>query len=392
MKKSLTVIFFILTVITLQIYGQLWSPIIRLTWNAGWSNSPFIAVDTSSGIHLVWSDNSQGGANEIFYKHSTNGGTTWSGPTVIGSGGVCSNPSMAVDSGSGIHVVFFMEGMAIHYSDIYYNHSTNGGASWLGLKKLEWNAGTSANPSIAADSASGIHIVWNDDTPGNPEIYYKRSYDGGTTWSGITRLSWNAGWSRFPSIAASGGTIHVVWDDYTPGNYEIYYKCSTNSGSTWSGLKRLTWNAGGSYHPSIAVSGSVIHMVWYDDTPGNYEIFYKLSTNDGISWYGPIRLTWTAIPSMEPSIAASGSVVHVVWQEGTPEEDTEIYYKCSSNGGITWSAATRLTWSAGYSEHPSIAREPGNWVHVVWQDEAQENWEIFYKNNKAGSIITTNKK
>ena len=40
--------------------------------------------------------------------------------------------------------------------------------------------------------------------------------------------------------------------------------------------KRLTWNYGGSRSPAIAVDPSGnLHVVWSDDTPGNYEIFYK---------------------------------------------------------------------------------------------------------------------
>ena len=47
-------------------------------------------------------------------------------------------------------------------------------------------------------------------------------------------------------------------------------------GQGWSALKRLTWNSGESSSPAIAVgSGNSLHVVWEDRTPGNYEIFYK---------------------------------------------------------------------------------------------------------------------
>jgi len=96
------------------------------------------------------------------------------------------------------------------------------------------------------------------------------------TWQATKRLTWNSGYSEFPSIATdSSGNIHVVWDDYTPGNYEIYYKKSTDGGATWS-IKRLTWNSGGSCDPTIAIDSSGnIHVVWKDNTPGNLEIYYK---------------------------------------------------------------------------------------------------------------------
>ena len=99
-----------------------------------------------------------------------------------------------------------------------------------------------------------VHVVWEDNTPGNDEIYFKTSADNGATWSANKRLTNNTGWSGIPSIAASGSNIHVTWIDYTPGNYEIYFKTSADSGATWSANKRLTNNTGASFYPSIAVA------------------------------------------------------------------------------------------------------------------------------------------
>jgi len=54
-------------------------------------------------------------------------------------------------------------------------------------------------------------MVRQDDTPGNEEIFYIHSTDSGATWIGTTRLTWNAGESCDPSIAVDpGGGIHVV--------------------------------------------------------------------------------------------------------------------------------------------------------------------------------------
>jgi len=97
--------------------------------------------------------------------------------------------------------------------------------SWQPTKRLTWNSGSSGGPAIATDPSGNIHVVWSDKTPGNSEIYYKRSTDGGSTWQSTKRLTWNSGDSRRPVVATdSGGNIHVVWEDDSPGNLEIYYK------------------------------------------------------------------------------------------------------------------------------------------------------------------------
>jgi hypothetical protein len=161
--------------------------------------------------------------------------------------------------------------------EIYYKRSTNSGADWSVLKRLTWTSGISSSPAIAADSGGAIHVVWFDDTPGLEKIYYRRSPDGGASWDTVKRLAWTSGESSYPAIAVdSGDAIHVAWHDDAPGNQEIYYKKSTDGGTTWSSALRLSWLSGYSNYAAIATdSARTVHLVWKDDTPGNIEIYYK---------------------------------------------------------------------------------------------------------------------
>jgi hypothetical protein len=301
-----------------------------MTWNTGASREPSIAADSGSGVHLVWWDDTPGNW-ELFYKRSTNNGSTWSG-----------------------------------------------------LTRLTWNTDASYYASIEADSSGGVYVVWTDNVSGDPNICFKRSTDGGATWSGITRLSWTTGLSYNPRVAAgSGGSVHVVWYDNVTGNSEIYYKRSTDGGASWSGLTRLTWNAEWSSNPDItAVNSGKIHVVWWDESPGNYEIFYKSSSDGGSSWSGMTRLTWNAWMSDFPSIAAdSGGGIHIVWEDN-PSGKYDVFYRSSTNSGSTWSTLTRLCWNSGESVLPRIAVDSGGGVHVVWEDDTPGSGEIFYKNRK----------
>jgi hypothetical protein len=83
----------------------------------------------------------------------------------------------------------------------------------------------SGDPAIAVDSSGYIHVAWYDNTPENAEIYYKKSLDGGMFWTTSQRLTWTSGGSYDPAMAADpSGNLHLVWWDGTPGNNEIYYK------------------------------------------------------------------------------------------------------------------------------------------------------------------------
>jgi hypothetical protein len=255
-------------------------------------------------------------------------------------------------------------------------------ADWTPAKRLTWNSAWSGVPNLAIDSSNTIHVVWEDDISGNREIYYTRSTDGGATWSAAKRLIWNSGESRFPAIAIDGsGTIHIVWDDNTPGNAEIYYRGSSDGGATWSAANRLTWTSGGSYDSVLAIESSdTIHVVWFDFTPGNVELYYKRSSDGGATWSAANRLTWNSGGSYCPAIAKDGSdAIHVVWEDQTPGY-SEIYYKKSTDSGTTWSPDIRLTWNSGTSADPVIAIDTNSIIHVVWFDHTPGNPEIYYKN------------
>ena len=86
----------------------------------------------------------------------------------------------------------------------------------------------------------------------------------------------------------------------------------------WTTAKRLTWTAGASSVPALAIdSTNALHVVWYDETPGNHEIYYMRSTGGGMNWSPTKRLTWTDSDSFSPDIAVdSTDTIHVVWYDG----------------------------------------------------------------------------
>jgi hypothetical protein len=265
--------------------------------------------------------------------------------------------------------------------EIYYKTSTNGGTTWTAADRLTWNSGVSWDPALAADSSGDLHLVWWDDTVDNREIYYKKSTDSGATWTPGKRLTWTEGTSQSPFIVVdSSGHLHVAWEDYTPGNSEIYYKKSTNGGATWTASQRLTWSGGYCRSPVIGIDSSdLLHLVWDIDLGADEEIYYKKSLNGGSTWTASQRLTWTVGDSYGAKLAVdSSNALHVVWSDET-HGAAEIYYKKSTNGGAAWTTSQRLTWTTGTSNAPSLAVDSIGTVHIVWWDTTPGNGEIYYK-------------
>jgi hypothetical protein len=160
--------------------------------------------------------------------------------------------------------------------EVYYKKSTDAGATWTTSKKLTSNSGGSYGPAIGLGASGNLHVVWSDDTPGNEEIYYAKSKDKGATWTTGKRLTFTSGYSVDPVMALdSSGRLHVAFMDNTFGEFEIFYKKSVDGGVTWTTNKRLTWSLYAQGSPALGVDSSGnLHLVWECMAPGNYEIYY----------------------------------------------------------------------------------------------------------------------
>jgi hypothetical protein len=371
MRKRMRVVLLLAVVLSVGLAGPASAAWVfeRLSDNSGSSYFSSVAV-SGSNLHVFWQDDTYGNY-EIFYKRSINNGSSWTFERFTNNSGESGYPAAAVD-GSNIHVVW--EDDSLYGSNIFYKRSTDGGASWV-FQHLVPNTLYAYSPEVAV-SGSNVWVVWvNNASYGNNEICSKRSTDNGSSWT-FQRLSSNSGSSLDPGVAVSGSNVCVVWyDDSYGGNKEIFSKRSTNGGGAWT-FQRLTDNSGDSRSPGVAADGNNLHVVWDDTTytTNHGEIFYKRSTDNGSSWSFQ-RLTNNSGSSLCPAVSALGGNVRVVWEDLT-YGNREIFYKGSTNNGSSW-AFQRLTSNLGSSARPDVAE--GDNVSVVWQDDTYGNNEIFYK-------------
>ena len=129
-------------------------------------------------------------------------------------------------------------------------------------------------------NASNAYVVWEDETLGNDEIFFRASQGLGTI-----NVSNNTGSSENPQIATSGNNVYVTWEDTTPaGNLDIFFAASNNNGTSFGTPINLSNNTGNSEDPQIAASGNNVYVTWQDNTPGNIDIFFAASNNNGTSF------------------------------------------------------------------------------------------------------------
>jgi len=370
-KLKVVSIFIALSLVFASALGAAWTTK-RLTNNSGWSYNPRIAVN-GANIYVVWYDNTPGNY-EIYFRKSLDGGATWQTAMNLSNNADDSYcPAIAV-SAANIYVAWhdWTPGNA----EIFFRKSSDGGATWQAAKRLTNNSGSSYRPAIAVSGAN-VYVAWDDNTPGNYEIYSRKSADDAATWQAAKRLTNNTGGSFASAIAVSGANILLTWSDDTPGDSEIYFRKSADDGTTWQSSKRITNNAGNSANPSIASKNSTIYIAWHDMTPGNPEIFFRKSVDGGATWQDATRLTNNSGNSQNPSIWGNDAIVFVAWHDDTPG-NPEIFIRKSPDGGAIWQSAQRLTNTSNLSYEPRIAANNSN-VYVVWEDCTPGNYEIYLK-------------
>jgi len=333
------------------------NPADDLSNTAGSSSIPSIAV-SGNNVYVVWRDNTPGN-DEVFYRRSNDGGASFGSTVNLSNNDGSSTSPFIVVSGSNVYVAW--EDNTLGSGEIFYRRSTDGGASFGSTVNLSNNAGFSGAPSIAV-SGNNVHIVWYDNTPGNSEIFYRRSTDGGASFGSTVNLSNNAAESAPPAIAVSGNNVYVDWRDNTPGNFDMLYRRSTDGGASFGSIVNLSNNAGdsGGISQGIAASGNSVYIVWRDNTPGSYNIFYRRSTDGGASFGSTVNLSNNDGHSDLPAIAASGSNVYIVWFDNTPG-NFEIFLRKSVNAGDIFGSTVNYSHSTGDSIAPTIAVSPNNY-------------------------------
>ena len=239
---------------------------------------------------------------------------------------------------------------------------------------LSNNTGTATQPRLVA-AGSNVFAVWSDNTPGNSQIFFAKSTNGGATYGGTINISTSTGTALVPQIAVSGNNVYIVWHEYRAAvdNYDIYFAKSTDSGATFSSSINLSSTSGMSSNAQIAVSGSYLHVVWMDSTIGNGETYYTRSTDGGTTFSSAKNLSNnlgnTGGANSFPQVAVTGSYVYVVWGDDTGNfGSNDIKFVRSTDGGATFSAVKNLSNSlTPASDYPQMLAS-GTSVYIVWKE------------------------
>lgn len=337
MKNILTTLLFI----TFSIQAQFTNVMIS---DANSPSEPAIVINSNN-------TNIQFAASNINnYYVSTDAGATWSEQTLSSTLGVWGDPSLIIDNNDNFyffHLSYPQPQYSGHWLDrIVCQKSTDNGfsfndGSYFGLngtkdQDKEW---------VSIDDANNLYVFWTEfdaygtsNTTDKTRILFSKSTDAASTWSTPVKVNTvdgdcldddNTVEGAVPAIGPNG-EIYTAWG--SPQG--LVFSKSLDGGVTW-------------LNPEMVI----------DSFPGGWAFNIP----------GIDRCNGMPITVCDRSGGANNGTIYVNWSDqrnGT--NDTDIWLKKSTDGGVTWSNLIRV--------NDDVA---GKQQFLSWMDIDQTNGNIY---------------
>jgi hypothetical protein len=267
-------------------------------------------------------------------------------------------------------------------------------AHWDGSRwTLDANAGMpngalNTDPDIAARtpalSAVGgvLHAAWIEvrriPERGTYNVVVVKRLTGGRWLSvGPDLRAESADSTRMLDLALvdAGGLPHVAWSEAATANAggRAQVHVAKWTGREWTRIGRSlnVSRSGFANYVALAASGTALHLAWQERTvAGNNQIYVK--NWDGSGWTaaaGSLNVDPARGEAGRPALASDGSRLWLAWTEGTPGQRGGLYARALGPGG--WGAPVgplNADREAGAPDGPALGAGVGG-VFLTWAEK-----------------------
>jgi hypothetical protein len=292
--------------------GVTWSPGVPLCACKGSAQfDPIIEVVPNTGhVYALYMN----GFNTVFTK-STNHGQTWSTPVATYGKVSWTDKPVLATSNDGQHVYVSWNGP--NAGDPYVAQSHNAGATWTQTKLVNgpryffaYDADVLPNGTVVFSESSILYGGQGSAPEGVVQHHVFVSTNQGGSWQNIVVDSVELGESCVAAgcysdfymghsgvSADAAGNLVMVYDGATaPGGKQlIFSRRSTNGGSTWSARTTLSTSSEQATAPVVESGVSGDARVWFAQTNGGnhdaWNIWYRSSSDGGVTWTAPVKIS-----------------------------------------------------------------------------------------------------
>lgn len=331
-----------------------------------------------------------GGASNVGFATSTDGGTTWThgflpGTTTFatppGTYDRLSDASVAYDAAHNVWLISYLGLVGANPSiaptapAVLVSRSTDGGFTWGNPIKVNSSGGTNnqdKNWTVCDDTSTSpfyghCYTEWDDNGNGNL-VQMSTSTDGGQTWGTRQSTANNATVIGGQPVVQPNGTVIVPIENANETSLLAF--TSTNGGTSWNSTITVTsishhtdaGNIRSGSLPTAEIDGAgKVYVVWSDcrfETSCRANDLVMTTSTNGTSWTTVTRIPADAvgsgvdhfIPGLAVDKSTSGSSAHLglayyYYPNTRCSSSTcklDVGFLSSTNGGSTWSGTTQL--------------------------------------------------
>ena len=318
----------------------------------------------------------------IVLRRSSDGGVTWMADQFLcecrGQKGQF-DPIVEVVPGTGRVYAVWMNDF-----DVYFSKSTNNGATWSAPVKTYGKVSWNDKPILAvSDDGQHVYVAWNGPSGGDP--YVAQSHDAGATWTQTKVVDSPRYYFAFDGDVLANGTVVFSQSSisYTgpgaspEGQIRVHAIRSKNQGATWSNVVVDSVELGADCvaagcsadhylgHSAVSADANGALVMLYDGATtsgGPQTIWSRRSTDGGATWSARLALSTAGVFSSFPAMESRGAGdvrAFYMQQDGGPDA-WNVWYRASTDGGVTWSSAVKISDATNGTSYKSAAgfREP----------------------------------
>jgi hypothetical protein len=342
-----------------------------------------------------------GGAANIGWARSADGGVTWTngflpGTTTVvgGSFSAISDPAVAYDRRHNVWLISSLGILSSGSRRVVTSRSTNGGLTWSNPVATSTTGNPDKNWIVCDNTTTSpfygrCYTEWDNTADGN-RIKMQTSTDGGLSWGLARNTGDNATGLGGQPLVRPNGTVLVPMDNANQSQIRSFR--SVDGGASWratvlvSSVSRHTV-AGGlrtSPLPSAEMDAAgTAYVVWQD-----CRFRSGCASNDIVMSKSTSETTWGSVTRV-PIDATSSTVDHFIPGIGVDRSTSgasariglayyyyptaactsttcqlNVGFTSSTNGGASWSAATNVTgpMSLSWLTNTSQGRMVGDYI------------------------------
>jgi len=268
-------------------------------------------------------------------------------------------------------------------SDIFFGDITNSGTQFTPGNNIgDGPVVVFGGPQLAV-SGDNVHSVWMDGT----DIKFIPSFDKGVTHNAgdletVSSIP-STGTSVYPHVGASGSDVYVVWEDFPfiPG--DIFFRASSDNGLSFNSIFNAGSSKSAEAKPKVASFGNDVYIAWSSNSGTDGSILFRSNDNKGnvTAWSAEKDLA-SGGTTKNPVMVANENNVYLAWWE-----DGDIFSAFSSDNGANF-VINDIGDSASFAT-PQMALSDSGDLYVVWDQSASDGDIKFRSRDSSGTWTPT---